>query len=140
MKARTRLRVRVSSGCVWVSLVAAGTLIALRSPLVAAEPQTVVITMRDMPPTFEPSHLRIKVGEIVKWENTGGTVHHATDSHEMAIKSDDVATPSADETFDSGFLQPGESFTHRFIKPGVYKYVCVVHEAAGMIGEITVVP
>jgi plastocyanin len=40
--------------------------------------------------------------------------------------------------FDSGFLQPGGTFTHTFTAAGTYKYVCVVHEPSGMMGQIVV--
>ena len=98
----------------------------------------VVVKMRDMPPSFDPQIVTINVGDTVKWENTGNSVHHATDDHEMAIKSDDVQTPTGAPVFDSGFMRPGETFTHTFTNPGVYKYVCVAHEASGMIGEVIV--
>ena len=108
------------------------------SATVAADQPAVVVKMRDMPPSFDPSKVTIKVGDTVKWENTGNSVHHATDDHEMAIKGDDVATPTGAPAFDSGFMRPGETFTHTFTKPGTYKYVCVAHEASGMIGEVVV--
>jgi plastocyanin len=98
----------------------------------------VVIKMQDMPPSFQPSSVTIKVGDTVEWENVGNSVHHATDDHDMAIKKDDVASPSGELVFDSGFLQPGGTFKHTFTTPGTYKYVCVVHEPSGMMGEIVV--
>ncbi len=106
----------------------------------AAHSSVVVVKMKDMPPSFEPREVTIHVGDTVKWENVGNSVHHATDSHEMAIKSEDVQSPGGTASFDSGFLRPGEAFTHTFTTAGVYKYVCVAHEASGMIGEITVTP
>jgi plastocyanin len=58
----------------------------------------------------------------------------------MAIKGEDVSAPPGAPVFDSGFLRPGESFSHQFTVPGVYKYVCAAHEASGMVGEIIVRP
>jgi plastocyanin len=106
----------------------------------AADAPAVVVKMRDMPPSFDPPVVTINAGDTVKWENAGDSVHHATDDHEMAIKSDDVKTPTGALVFDSGFMRPGETFTHTFTTPGVYKYVCVAHEASGMIGEVIVKP
>ena len=109
-----------------------------RSVTVAADEPVVVVKMRDMPPSFDPSLVTIQVGDTIKWENNGNSVHHATDDHEMAIRGDDVKIPSGVPAFDSGFMRPGESFTHTFTTPGTYKYVCVAHEASGMIGEVVV--
>src|SRR5258708_16349726 len=109
-----------------------------QSVTVAADEPAIVVRMRDMPPSFDPREVTIKVGDTVKWENTGNSVHHATDDHEMVIKGDDVKSPPGTQAFDSGFMRPGESFTHTFTTPGIYKYVCVAHEASGMIGEVVV--
>src|SRR5260370_42409438 len=108
------------------------------SVTVAANEPVVIVKMRDMPPSFGPSRVTINVGDTIKWENTGNSVHHATDDNAMAIKGDDVKRPSGAAAFDSGFMRPGESFTHTFTTPGIYKYVCVAHEASGMIGEVVV--
>ncbi len=105
-----------------------------------ANQPAVVIKMRDMPPSFDPALVTINVGDTVKWENTGNSVHHATDDHEMAIKGDDVKSPPGTTAFDSGFMRPGDTFTHTFTTPGVYRYVCAAHEASGMIGEVIVKP
>lgn len=111
-------------------------LLAARSGF-GSEP-AVVIKMLDMPPSFQPSMVTIKAGDTVEWENVGSSVHHATNDHDIAIKRDDVSNPDGELVFDSGFLQPGGTFMHTFTKPGIYKYVCVVHEPSGMIGEVVV--
>jgi plastocyanin len=103
----------------------------------AAQPP-IIVKMLDMPPSFQPQSVTIKVGDTVEWQNVGNAVHHATDDHEMAIAGSDVASPKGASIFDSGFMRPGESFTHTFTQPGIYKYVCVAHEASGMTGEIIV--
>jgi plastocyanin len=104
----------------------------------ASSDSTIVIKMLDMPPSFQPSHITIKVGDTVKWDNVGNSVHHATSDPSHAIKPDDVANPSGAKPFDSGFLPPGQSFSHTFTVPGTYKYVCAAHEMSGMSGEIVV--
>ncbi len=109
-----------------------------RNAAVAADEPVVIVKMRDTPPSFDPSKVTINVGDTVRWENTGNSVHHATDDHAMAIKGDDVRIPPGADVFDSGFMRPGETFTHTFTTPGIYKYVCVAHEASGMIGEVVV--
>jgi plastocyanin len=96
--------------------------------------------MRDMPASFEPSNVTISAGDTVDWINVGNSVHHATDDRQMAIKADDVSSPPGGDSFDSGFLQPGEKFSHTFVKAGTYRYVCAAHETDGMVGEIRVNP
>jgi plastocyanin len=114
-------------------------LLALRTPVAAtASKPAFRVKMLDMPPMFEPSQVTIKAGESVEWQNVGNEVHHATSDPSLAIKRTDVTNPPGVEPFDSGFLRPGETFAHTFLKRGVYKYTCVVHEGKGMIGEVVV--
>lgn len=40
----------------------------------------------------------------------------------------------------SGEMMPGDSFTVRFQKPGSYPYLCVLHDAMGMVGRVVVLP
>jgi plastocyanin len=37
-----------------------------------------------------------------------------------------------------GDIAPGGTFRHTFEVPGAYVYFCIPHEAAGMIGRVTV--
>ena len=133
--ANIRLRLRFFG---WLALLAIPLIAPLSVRTTAAVPPTVVVKMLDMPPSFDPKIVTIAVGATVEWRNVGNSVHHATDDHEMAISGGDVASPNGAAVFDSGFMRPGETFTHTFTKPGVYKYVCVAHEASGMTGEIVV--
>jgi plastocyanin len=112
-------------------------LLIITSDSSGAKP-AIVIKMLDMPPAFQPVQTNIKVGETVEWENVGNEVHHATSDPALAIKRSEVTNPPGAQPFDSGFLKPGESFSHTFSVPGVYRYTCVVHEAKGMTGEIVV--
>jgi plastocyanin len=107
-------------------------------PANATAPATVVIKMLDTPPSFEPAQVRIHVGDTVKWENVGNSVHHATDDPAAAINPADVVKPAGAKSFDSGFIPPGASFTYTFTVPGTYKYVCAAHETSGMLGEVMV--
>jgi len=103
----------------------------------AAKP-AIVITMMDMPASFEPARITIKPGDTVEWKNTGNQLHHVTTDPSAALKKSDVATPPGAKPFDSGFLKPGESFNQTFSVPGTYRYTCAVHEAKGMNGEVVV--
>lgn len=50
----------------------------------------------------------------------------------------DGAEIGAGATFNSGFRQPGQSFTLTFTEPGVYNYLCPIHP--GMQGVVVVQP
>ncbi len=61
---------------------------------------------------FEPARKAIPQGTRVKWTNTGDEPHTVT---------------STTGKFDSGTLQPGETYTKRFRQTGVFKYFCEIH-------------
>jgi plastocyanin len=123
-----------------IALVLGGAfaVVPLSTVAAATHPNT-VIRMLDMPLAFQPSLIKIKVGQRIEWENVGNEVHHATSDPSLAIKPTEVTNPPGAVPFDSGFLRPGETFTHTFTVPGEYRYTCVVHEAKGMVGTIVVV-
>ncbi len=71
---------------------------------------------------FSPARLEVAVGTTVTWTNETVVAH--------TISSDDV-------DFDnSGYLDPGQSFSETFTKPGTYQYHCDPHP--WMTGEIIV--
>ncbi len=108
----------------------------LRSASASTSPQ--LVKMVDMPATFQPSTLSIKVGETVEWKNVGNSVHHASSDPSTAVNPAEVSNPPGAKPFDSGFLQPGQSYTYTFTVPGTYKYICAPHETSGMLGEVVV--
>ena len=87
---------------------------------------------------FEPATLSIQKGTTVTWRNTTGTIHTVTDDLGKAANKADAALPSGAQPWDSGNINPGETFQHTFDTPGTYEYFCTPHEAAGMVGTITV--
>jgi len=89
--------------------------------------------------TFEPAEIEIPVGARVTWKSDSVLVHTATADPARAADSDRVAVPQGGEPFDSGSIPPGGSWSRRFELPGVWRYVCVPHEASGMGGRIRVV-
>jgi plastocyanin len=101
------------------------------------DPVTVTIEMTDGL-VFDPSSVTIRVGDTVEWVNASGTVHTATADPALAANPDNVLLPAGAEPFDSGVLSPGGRFSHTFTVAGEYRYVCLPHEFAGMIGTVTV--
>lgn len=62
---------------------------------------------------FEPAQLTIKAGQTVVWNNADGAPH--------GIKFASGGMAGQD------LMLPGQSYSQRFIAPGVYDYVCSVH-------------
>lgn len=65
-------------------------------------------------PGYSPSNITIVIGvnNTVKWVNYDSMPHTVT---------------AVDGSFDSGNLDPGQSFVHTFNTPGTYVYVCIYH-------------
>jgi plastocyanin len=77
----------------------------------AATSATVTLTNT----VFTPKTVRVKAGGTVTWENKEG-----------------VHTVAADNgSFESDTLQAGQSFSHKFDKPGTYRYYCSFHGSKG---------
>ncbi len=96
---------------------------------------------------FRPRELTVEVGESVVWRNTSTRAHTVT-AYDSGIPSD--AGYFATGGFDSetaaregwreneGGLTSGEEYTHAFEVPGEFRYFCIPHERAGMIGIVRV--
>lgn len=65
-------------------------------------------------------YLVVKAGTTVTWENRDNTQHTTTST----------ASPPV---WDSGILNPGQSFSFTFNTPGTYSYICNVHPMAGTV-------
>ena len=88
--------------------------------------------------TYSPETVRIRVGETVRWRNTSDVLHTVTADPARAANQDNVELPDGAETFHSGDMAPGAVFEHTFRVAGTYRYICVPHELAGMIGTVIV--
>ncbi len=86
---------------------------------------------------FSPDTVFIEVGETVRWTVTQGQ-HTVTGDPAQAQAPASVRLPPGAATFDSGFLDEGETFEHTFQVAGVYKYFCIPHELQGMVGWVVV--
>jgi plastocyanin len=99
----------------------------------AAVPGTPVVipngTASDTSLNFNPPSLPIKVHTAVQWKNNDASPHTSTAS----------TAPNGGTKWDSGELDPGDSFTVTFDIVGNYTYRCAFH-SAWMRGTITVTP
>jgi copper-containing nitrite reductase len=87
---------------------------------------------------FVPQTIVVNVGEKIVWKNSSEVTHNVVADPAKAVYAVDVKLPSGVIPFASQLLQPGQSFSRTFTVPGVYKYVCTLHEASGMKGVIIV--
>jgi plastocyanin len=73
---------------------------------------------------YDPKNATVPTGATVKWTNTGNLPHTVT--------KQDGPGPG----FDSGTLQPGDTYEETFTTPGKIAYLCTIHE--GQDGSLTV--
>lgn len=72
---------------------------------------------------FSPMYAEVPAGSAVIWVNKAG-VHTAT---------------ADDGSWDSGNLNPDQTYTRTFETPGDYEYHCTPHKSLGMTGTVRVV-
>ncbi len=87
---------------------------------------------------FVPTEITINAGDTVEWRNIGSFPHTVTADPRRAPSSKNVELPDGAEPFDSGWVMGGQWFRYTFSEPGVYRYVCLPHERAGMLGTVIV--
>ena len=88
---------------------------------------TFPVRMSTNPLGFAPANLTINVGDTVTWSDVLGI--HDTVSGTGGVP---------DETWNSGLMVPGQSFSFTFTRPGNYPYYCTPHWTLGMVGTIRV--
>jgi len=79
---------------------------------------------------FNPDTVVIQTGETVQWKNTSLLVHTVTGDPSQETMEISATLPEGARPFDSGNLDPNETYEHTFTVPGTYGYFCIPHEAA----------
>ena len=115
---------------------AEGTVAATVAPVESSEGMLVIRMSDDM--AFSPDHALINVGDTVVWIQEGAMPHTTSDGPGKAAVPEHSLLPEGAKPWDSGLLDPGERFLVVFDTRGEYTYLCTIHEAAGMVGRITV--
>ncbi len=87
-----------------------------------AQEATASVDIRNF--VFATPELHVAPGTTVTWTNLDQLQHTVT---------------ADDGSFDSGFLDPGASFSFTFAQPGRYQYYCQPHGGPGMTGMSAVV-
>jgi plastocyanin len=88
--------------------------------------------------TFEPKQIEVSVGEKVTWKNVGKIGHTVTADKSKAADPSLVSIPAGTKEWNSGLVNEAQSFSRTFQRPGTYRYVCIPHEGAGMVGTVVV--
>ena len=130
------LRARVFAAC--------GSLVALliAAPTSGATFEVRAVMSKDGAEVyFDPVGLRIQPGDTVRWIQVNG--YHSVTAYHPANGDRELRIPEGAKPWDSGMLlaeypAKGSTFEHTFTIPGVYDYLCIPHEAAGMVGRIIV--
>ncbi len=100
-------------------LALAGVTCASRAAAPPSQQTRHEIQMRSV--AFAPKDLKVHLGDTVAWKNADIVRHNALRPN----------------TFDSGELKPGESYSWTPADTGTYAYRCTIHQR--MRGSITVV-
>lgn len=96
-----------------------------------------VIAMRGQS-KYEPARLSVKAGATVTWRNTSTIAHTVTADPAKVLNPANVRLPDGVAPWDSGLVAGGASWSRRFETPGEYRYCCLPHELAGMVGTLVV--
>jgi plastocyanin len=96
-----------------------------------------VVEMNDQL-AFQPKRIEVSAGEKVTWKNVGKVAHTVTADKSKAANPSLVSVPAGTMEWDSGFVAEGESISRTFRKPGTYRYICIPHEGAAMVGSVVV--
>src|SRR5215211_1003904 len=84
--------------------------LVLFAPTAGAQGETMTVSIKNF--AFDPPNTTVSAGTTVTWVNDDQVPHTAT---------------ANDGAFDSGTLQPGQSHSFAFDKPGTYAYHCNIH-------------
>jgi len=77
------------------------------------------VTMAGM--AFSPGTITVSAGTMITWKNNDNMAHTVT---------------ADDNSFDSGNIGAGSSYSRTFSVAGTYNYHCTIH--AGMNGKVVV--
>ncbi|WP_416839334.1 cupredoxin domain-containing protein [Haloferax sp. DFSO52] len=97
---------------------------------------------------FTPPTVTIEVGDTVVWKNTSSRGHTVT-AYEAVLPEgaaffasggydDEQTARDAYSNSLGGLINSNETYSYTFDVPGEYKYLCIPHEQAGMVGTVVV--
>jgi plastocyanin len=125
----------------------AGFITLLLSTLLLAQgpekkPAADIPTVRFGPANYQPEGMTIQAGQTVRFVNTSDFTHTVTDQPQPLQKDTGSARgdilPKGAQPFDSGEIQPQQTWEHKFTTKGTYRFHCQLHEMERMSGTINV--
>ncbi|WP_283401560.1 DUF5059 domain-containing protein [Halorubrum sp. DM2] len=96
---------------------------------------------------FEPEQLTVSQGDTVAWAHNAGEPHNVVGYADEIPEAADYWASGGFESEEAartgwengeGAVQSGQSYVRTFETAGTHEYFCVPHEAAGMVGSVTV--
>jgi amicyanin len=106
-------------GGVFVGSLANGSVLAIGSSA-KTSPNVVIVSGASnsaILQSYSPTVFTVKVGTTVTWVNNDTVTHTVTST----------SVPSGAQSFTSGFLAYGNTFSYTFIVLGTYNYDCTIH-------------
>lgn len=116
--------VAVFIGLMFVSSVVIGIAVTQLTKVRGAGsgPSSVAVEIRNF--AFNPQNITVATDTNVTWRNNDSMAHTV------------ISLEGAPAAFDSGPINPGQTFTFRLTVPGTYPYYCMIHPF--MRGNVTV--
>lgn len=108
-----------------------------KTQIIPASADTVVVNMNNAL-KFVPDVITIKAGTTVEWRNVESYPHSVTADKSIAANPANVELPRGAKAFNSGRIDGGNSWQYTFTIPGIYRYFCIPHEDARMLGTVVV--
>lgn len=94
---------------------------------------------------YEPMAATVERGETLTWRNVGEVDHTVTayqdelpDGAAYFASGGFESETAARNQLTQGLIDGGETYQHTFEQPGSYRYFCIPHEDAGMVGTVEV--
>lgn len=94
---------------------------------------------------FSPEEITVAAGDTVVFTNSSSEAHSVTAYSDEIPDDADYFTsggfedePEARESITQTLVKSGDTFEVTLSAPGTYRYFCIPHEEAGMVGRIVV--
>lgn len=119
------------------------TAVALLGMGACAGDDSAAVEMRGQ--EFLPPDVSVKAGEEIVFTNTSDEAHSVTAYEDELPQGADyfasggfTTEAEARAEVAGSLLGPGDDFSVTLTEPGSYRYFCIPHEDAGMVGRIVV--
>jgi plastocyanin len=87
---------------------------------------------------FDPIGVLIQPGDTLRWIGTDAGNSHTATAYHPDNDNRALRIPAGAKPWNSDYLLPNEKFDVRLTVEGVYDYLCIPHEHAGMVGRLVV--